>query len=504
MRFLRSLSLTAAVLVGVNLTPVNAAQVRPTVRARLSTEHVTRGNVAAARGGAFARRYSIPDKRGTGDVYISDYGNNVLYGFPAAGGSPNYVVSSGINGPQGLAKTAKNIYLANTNLSQILVFTPPSTTPTVTINESNEYPSGVAVNARGTSIWVSNICSAPSCGMGNLQEYSATGTLEQTITCANMYRYYFVGVDKKGNVAVDGEDSSFAPAVDVIRAGSTSCTALSTSLSFPGGVEFTTTGNLAIDDQDTSTVSTYLAPSFSTVISTTTLSGSSDPVTFAFGTKDADLISANAGGGNATQFAYPNGGSPNLTWSGLVEPIGVAGQGALCGASGMYRGGIARLGSSMSPDVDVPVNPAGGTWNTPAWLAVPYAANNAPANTIVDITDPAQPWWAPIPNGCGVALRFAQFQWRRNPPATSVTFGATTGATTSITISKAQYDSCPPDANFWIVGYFAGPPPSKFYGPVQLTPSFGQGVVQLTIAGSPFDGQRVFLGAVNGLLIYCQ
>ena len=315
-----------------------------------------------------------------------------------------------------------------------------------------------------------------------------------------------MAVDKKGDVVVDGENASGGFAIAEVPAHSSSCEPLTAiAASFPGGVNFTTSGDLAVDDQDSSVVTTYGAPNFNTVVSTTPLGGTSDPVTFAFAATDANLISANAGSANATQFAYPSGGSPNEAWSGMSEPVGVAGQGLQCGAPSNDRRNIGDGRYPVSPEVAVPVVGTGGTWNTPAWLSLPYAANNAPANTTVDITAPAPPFWAPIPNGCGVSLRFAQFQWRRNPPARSVAFGATAGATTSINITKAQFDSCPADANFWIVGYFAGPPPSTFYGPTQLTPKFiGGGIVQLTMAGSPFDGKTVHLGAVNGLLVYCQ
>jgi hypothetical protein len=325
MRIPLPLGLAAAVaLVGVSLAPASSNLVRA-VRPQ-SVSHFTfhrNPTVAAARGALTIPHAVIPDRGGAASVYVSDYGANVVYGYAATGGSPTFTVSSGISGPQGLSANKKHLYVANTNDSQILVYTPPSTTPT-TITDTGEFPAGVSVNAKGTAIWVSNICSAPSCTMGNLEEYNSSGTLVKTITCSNMYRYYFVGSDAKGNVAVDGEDSSFAPTADVIPAGSSTCTAITPALEFPGGVEFTTNGNLAIGDQDADTVTVYAAPSFSTVVSTTSLSGASDPVTFSFNKGDKDVWSANAGGGDATEYAFPAGGSDVLAISGIVEPIGVA------------------------------------------------------------------------------------------------------------------------------------------------------------------------------------
>ena len=325
MRFALPIGLaSAAAIVGISLAPASSTVVRNIVRPQTSAPHLAKGNVAAVRGALVSRHAMIPNKAGKGGVYFSDYGANVLYGYPAGGGSPTWTVSSGISGPQGMSSTKKNVYVANTNNSQILVYTPPSTSPSLTINDSGEYPAGVAVNKNGTQIWVSNICNNPSCAMGNLEMYDNNGNLQKTITCSNLYRYYFVAVNKKGDVAVDGQNSSGYPAVSFIPSGSSTCTPLSISLEFPGGLQFTAKGDLAIDDQDTSVVTTYAAPNFTSVVASTTLSGASDPVTFAFTKKDVNLISANAGGGNGTQFAYPAGGSPNLTFSGMVEPIGVA------------------------------------------------------------------------------------------------------------------------------------------------------------------------------------
>lgn len=278
----------------------------------------------------------IPNMAGPAAVYVSDAANNALFGYALTGGSPTYTVSTGLSEPQGLASTTTSVYVANTADSQILAFTPPSTTPTTTISDAGEYPAGVAVNAAGSQIWVSNICSAPSCTEGNLQEYKPSGALLKTITCSDLYRYYFVGIDANGDVAVDGEDTSGTPHVDFVPAGSSTCTPLtSIALEFPGGVEFTTTGDLSIDDQDANTVTTWTAPNFTSSSSTTSLSGVSDPVTFAFGQADANLWTANAGSANATQFAYPAGGSPTVTiTSGLAEPIGVAVSGKTKGTKG--------------------------------------------------------------------------------------------------------------------------------------------------------------------------
>jgi hypothetical protein len=314
-----------AALVGASLAPA-ASMVRPPLHQAVSVHHVAGGTSVAHRGLiAQLRHVAIPAKAGKGDVYVSDAGENLINGYAPAGGNPVFTVSAGLSQPQGMASTKKSIYVANTNDSQIIQYTPPSTTATATITDSGFFPAGVAVDKKGKTVWASNICSAPSCGMGNIEEFNGSnGSLIQAITCSNMFRYYFIGMNKAGDVAVSGEDASGFPVIDYVTNGSSTCNATSISVEFPGGVEFDTKGNLAVLDQDAATISVYGGTGYGTLVSTTSLGGASDPVTFGFAKKDATAWTANAGG-FAAGYAYPAGGNPTVTiTSGLLEPIGVA------------------------------------------------------------------------------------------------------------------------------------------------------------------------------------
>ncbi|HET6274545.1 MAG TPA: hypothetical protein VFE16_01240 [Candidatus Cybelea sp.] len=284
----------------------------------------------------------IPEKAGKARIFVSDSLLNALFGYQEVGGAPTYAVSAGLNQPQGLAtdKSGK-VYLANTNDYQILVFRPPSTKPVLTIPDPNVYPTGVAVDANG-NIWVSNLytITSPCCGPGNVQEYSSAGALEATIECANIYKYYFVAVDSKGNVAVDGFNISAETQVGYIASGTNSCVALSSiTADFPGGLQFTHEDDLAVDDQLANNyhgvVTTYgKSPLFRHVIHVTEFNDAFiDPVTIALTAHDADIWTADAGangGGSRPQsagvalFLYPHGGSPSKTITGPYEPVGIA------------------------------------------------------------------------------------------------------------------------------------------------------------------------------------
>jgi hypothetical protein len=313
-----------AALVGASLAPA-ASMVRPPLHQAVSVHHIMGGTSVSRRGLIAQLRHGfVPAKAGKGDVYVSDAGNNTINGYAPTGGNPVFTTSAGLSQPQGMSSTKKSIYVANTNNSQILQYTPPSTTAVATISDPGFFPAGVSVDKKGKNIWVSNICSAPSCGMGNIAQFSGTGSLLQSITCSNMFRYYFIGQDGKGNVAVSGEDASGFPSFDYVASGSSTCTPLSISVEFPGGVEFDTKGNLAVLDQDADTIALYGGSNFGTLISTTSLGGASDPVTFGFSKKDNMAWTANAGG-FAAGYPFPAGGNPTVTISsGLLEPIGIA------------------------------------------------------------------------------------------------------------------------------------------------------------------------------------
>jgi len=285
-----------------------------------------RGYVAPHPGPQFR---NVPQAKGQALVYVSDAGVNEVFAFKQTGGSPVETISSGLSEPQGLATDENGtLYVANTGLSQVLAFKSGKTTPYLTVNTSGEYPVGVQTDDKG-NMWVTNIVST-SGGAGNLQEYDKKGKLLQTITCTQLQKYYFDAIDKSGNVFVDGFAtlSDTGPAVVEIKAGSTTCTSLPPTFTFPGGLQIYKKKDLSLDDQSANggsgIIYTYAAPTFSKAIQTTSLSGTSDPVDFAFQMGEKFIWTSSAGNGEAFQFAFPAGGSPTITLTGFSQSIGVA------------------------------------------------------------------------------------------------------------------------------------------------------------------------------------
>jgi hypothetical protein len=180
-------------------------------------------------------------------IFVSDAVNNVVNIYSPAGKQLAQI--TGFSQPQGLATDLKgNLYVADTSNSQILVFAPPYTKAPKKLADPGFFPAGVAVVTIGkvTTVGVTNICSAPSCGQGGFIMYK-NGKASKPIMSTLISRVYFCGFDAKGNLYADGQDSGGAVVVgEIANAATTGKTfkVLTTgnAISFPGGIEVTTKG----------------------------------------------------------------------------------------------------------------------------------------------------------------------------------------------------------------------------------------------------------------------
>lgn len=271
-------------------------------------------------------------KEATTKIFVSDAANNVVDIYNTAG--KQLAQLTGFSEPQGLATDSKgNLYVADTANSRIQVYAPPYTKTPKSYADSGQYPAGVSVKIVGkvTYVGVTNIIST-SGGPGSVTIYK-NGKAGAAISNSNFGRVYFDSFDASGNLYIDGENSSGAVVVGEIAKATTTGKKIAVlktknSIEFPGGIEVTTKGLIAIDDQDAATVYSYKAPvkgSLGNPAHTTPVTGSSDAVTFAFTSTNADLWTADAGNEDSAEFAYPKGGSAlhSIPVTG-GEPIGVA------------------------------------------------------------------------------------------------------------------------------------------------------------------------------------
>jgi hypothetical protein len=265
----------------------------------------------------------------TKKIFVSDAVNNVVNIYNASG--KQIAQLTGFSEPQGLATDAKgNLYVADTVNSRIQVYAPPYTKTPKTLSDPGQYPAGVSAFNNGQFVAVSNIISTSS-GPGSVTIYK-NGKAGPTISNSSFARVYFLAFDKTGNLYVDGSNSSGGVEVGEIANATKGGKKLVTltyknTIEFPGGVEVTTGGKIAIDDQLSFDVYSYNPPkkgSLGSPVATTPLTGSGDPVTFAFTQTNKDLWTADASLADANEFAYPKGGSSIKSIAVGGQPIGVA------------------------------------------------------------------------------------------------------------------------------------------------------------------------------------
>jgi sugar lactone lactonase YvrE len=284
---------------------------------------------------------SFMDPRAAGKplIFVSDAANGVVDIYPQAGKHQKMVGQiTGLTQPQGITTDkAGDLYVANTNSSNVLEFAPPYTGgPKMTINDPHGFPADVAVSSTGI-VAVTNICNAPKCRLdsGNVVLYakgSTTSCASVSDPAFNFTRVMFAEFDSKGVLYVDGMNGGYQTSFGLVTGGcsATTLTYLNYvyTVSFPGGIQIDTAGNIAFCDELNNVVDTFAPPvggAFGSPTSVTLITGSTFPIGIALLATGANLYVADSGGsGVANEFKYTAGGSAENSIAVGGQPIGIA------------------------------------------------------------------------------------------------------------------------------------------------------------------------------------
>ncbi len=237
---------------------------------------------------------------------------------------------AGVSG--GIAGTKSgDFYVTNTAHNSVLLYKNDYKTLLATLTDPNEFPVAVSYEETTGIVGVANIASTSN-GPGTVSFY-AEGKTTPCVTVGNpaWERVYFDAFDSKGDLFVDGEDTSGKTIVGEITGGCKAKTIGSLKvgnvIAFPGAVQVTKDEHIAVSDQEGGHIYTYKLPvkgSLGAPIATTSLTGASDVMAFAFGSTGKDLWTADVGLGAADEYTYPAGGSPVFAITGLTAPDGIA------------------------------------------------------------------------------------------------------------------------------------------------------------------------------------
>jgi hypothetical protein len=265
-----------------------------------------------------------PDKGGKKELdllYVSATADSDVEMFKYPAGTL-YGSLSGFEEPQGLCSSGKDVFVTNTEASEIDEYAIGATSPIATLSDSGDYPVACSYDPKTGNLAVSNIISTQN-GNGNLAIYKDAKGTPTTYTCAALDKYYFVGYDGSGDVYVDGEatlsDGGFA-LCGLPSGGSTLETiGLNQTIEFPGQVQWD--GKyVAVGDQDAATVYQFTISGSKGTQKGSTVLDSSDCVGFwiAGGT-----LICGAGDAAVGYWHYPAGGEPYKTFSCSCEPGGM-------------------------------------------------------------------------------------------------------------------------------------------------------------------------------------
>jgi hypothetical protein len=248
----------------------------------------------------------------TGDVYVYSYPKGVLMG-----------TLTGLPEPQGECVDKKGDVFFTTFASyEILEYAHGGTSPIKTFADSGEYMEGCSVDPTTGNLAVINFEPSGGGGGASVAIYAdATGT-PTVISDSNLYLGYQIGYDNKGNIFVDGVDSSRNFEFAELPKGSSSFTEITL------GVSITTAGGVQWDGKyvtvgDAKNGNIYQTNGAGGQVEGTTSLNDSDGI-FQYFIAGRKVIGPNVYSANVGIWKYPKGGDPTKTLSGFTDPFGAA------------------------------------------------------------------------------------------------------------------------------------------------------------------------------------
>jgi hypothetical protein len=257
--------------------------------------------------------------RGTEDVYVYSYPQLALEG-----------KLTGFMTPQGeCVDGSGDVFIADTEAAKIYEYAHGGTSPILMLDDAEGVPQGCAINPVNGDLAVTNIGGNPSSDQGNVGVYPHASGAPTFYTVASLYRPYFCGYDKNGNLYVDGfaRPSGGFQLAELPANGNTFTTiTLDQNIFTPAGVQ--PHGALvAVGDQGNGYVGTTAVYEFrirggnGALKSTTAFPDADDIIQFWI--QKNTIVAPDYDGQYVGLFNYPAGGTPFAQTS-VSSPFGTA------------------------------------------------------------------------------------------------------------------------------------------------------------------------------------
>jgi hypothetical protein len=264
---------------------------------------------------AYAKTLFVSDP-GTNEVQMYDFPSNAYIGELSP--PPSNVFAE----PQGLCSDNKgDVYVTNTGTESIFEFSHDGTYLQA-LNDFGWYPVACSFDRSTGNLAVSNI-ETTSDSAGSIAIYTHASGLPSIVSGPGVQRFYFLAyAGKTGVLYFDGESASYTTVFGSLKNGKVKLITISgATVQFPGTVAWSAqTQSMNIGDQDGAVL--YQISPTGVITGSTPLTGSSDIVQGTI--KGPRFIGTDAGNADVKIFAYPAGGSPQSTITGLSEPVGSA------------------------------------------------------------------------------------------------------------------------------------------------------------------------------------
>jgi DNA-binding beta-propeller fold protein YncE len=288
-------------------------------------------SVAAAPAVTRAERpysWMSPDAKNADLLYVSNDGNNLVYVYSYPQGRLKGFLT-GFNEPQGeCADKAGDVWITNTNDSDILEYAHGGTSPIETLNDPGEYPVGCAIDPTTGNLAVTNISGTSSYSQGNILVYPFASGTPTSYTDPAIYNMYFCGYDDKGNLFVDGLDLDYRQFqfAELPKKGKNlfKNISLNRTIAFPGEVQwdgkYVAVGDQGEGQYGVSSAIDRTTGASGKVVAVVPLSGSCDIVQGWI--QSGQLVGPEYCSNEAGVWKYPAGGTATKTLAGEAGPIG--------------------------------------------------------------------------------------------------------------------------------------------------------------------------------------
>jgi DNA-binding beta-propeller fold protein YncE len=268
-------------------------------------------DIARPSGSAVApgRSPALAETAGAPLLYVSNVESNNIEIYKQAGTNQSPIATlsgSSFGGPVGLfVARNEDLYVANVQSSDVIVFKKGASTPYLTLLDPGEDPYDVVVDRNGT-VYVTNLQTTTG-GVGSVSVYAGGSTTPTSVLAVpNNESVRFCTLDRNHNLFVGFQNSKTRTgAVMEFFKGVGPGVPTELKVSLPGGMQFDTTQDLVVANEHPESILVFEPPLKTP--SQTIPTGGFDLMGLAFTNSGNDVYVAEFGSAAVLEFAYPSG-----------------------------------------------------------------------------------------------------------------------------------------------------------------------------------------------------